>query len=75
MSIDKPICLNHREKKTGAAEFVIHHRISSSDHYNRAAVFCRFFLYYISRFCTNKDAQITAEHFARLQAALAIGWG
>ncbi len=75
MSVNKPIWLNHREKKTVAAEPVTHHQISSSDHYNRAAVFRRFFLYYISHLCTNKGARITAEHFARLQVALAIGWG
>ena len=42
---------------------------------NMIGVFRSIFLYYIRSICTDKGARITAEHFARLQAALADGWG
>ena len=45
------------------------------ERFNIVGVFRSIFLYYIRSICTDKGARITAEHFARLQAALAIGWG
>ena len=42
---------------------------------NMVGVFRSIFLYYIRSICTDKGARITAEHFARLQVTLAIGWG
>ena len=45
------------------------------ERFNIVEVFRSIFLYYIRSICTDKSAQITAEHFARLQAALANGWG
>ena len=38
-------------------------------------VFRSIFLYYIRSICTDKNARITAEHFAQLQVTLAISWG
>jgi len=43
--------------------------------FNIVEVFRSIFLYYIRSICTDKSAQITAEHFARLRVALANGWG
>ena len=45
------------------------------ERFNIVGVFHSIFLYYIRSICPDKGARITAEHFARLQAALAIGWG
>ena len=45
------------------------------ERFNMVEVFRSIFLYYIRSICTDKDARITAEHFARLRVALAIGWG
>ena len=45
------------------------------ERFDMVEVFRSIFLYYIRSICTDKGARIAAEHFARLQAALANGWG